>query len=287
MSRKKQGGGEVEIALDRRFLIGFLVVLALALALGVGMLAGQFGGGQFASGPAQPAAQPQFQPSTGLQSAQPMPQVQVESEGQVQVVPQQPVPSARGDELTDEDATGLVAGDVMTSPCFVVNLLEFQKNVVVADFRVTKKADIEGPHPQLAIEGLNSHCGNAYDFGRLEPTEVGQQTLALKNVGDAPLTVSGLYTSCGCTVAEVEGHEVGGNGLLTPPLVLQPGESKEFLIALDAKRVEDSREPRIVQIFSDDPRGIPFGELWPAPGQDRELRIAILSQVGEVGSSGN
>ncbi|MFQ5859087.1 MAG: DUF1573 domain-containing protein [Anaerolineae bacterium] len=284
MSRGRQGGGDVEITLDRRFLIGFLVALALLLALGVGILAGQFGSGQFASRAGQPAAQTGFQQP---QSAQPIPQVQVESDGQVQVSPQQPVPSGRGDELTDDDATGLVAGDVMRSPCFVVNLLEFQKNVVAADFRVTKKANPDEPHPQLAVEGLNARCGNAYDFGRLEPTEVGQQTLTLKNAGAKPLTVTGLYTSCGCTIAQVEGHEVGGNGALTPPLVLEPGETQEFLIALDAKRVQDSLEPRIVQIFSDDPRGVPFGELWPFPGQDRELRFAILSQVGEIGSSGN
>lgn len=284
MSQKRQGGGEVEISLDRRFLLGFLIVLALALALGVGVLAGQLSSGQFISTAAQPAAQTQFQPPVLPASGQQLPQVQ--SEGEVQVRPQS-VPAGQGDELTEEDATGLVAGDVMRSPCFVINLLEFRKNVVAADFRLTKKADPSGPHPQLAVEGLNARCGNAFDFGQLEPTEIAQQTFTLKNVGDAPLTVSGLYTSCGCTVAQVEGHEVGTNGLLSPLLVLQPGESKEFMVALDAKRVEGSAEPRIVQIFSDDPRGIPFGETWPVPGKDRELRFAVLAQVGGTGASGN
>lgn len=285
MSPKRQTGGDVEITLDRRFLFGFLLVLALGLALGVGVLAGQLGSGRLSPTALQPAGQTQIQQPVAPSSGQPLPQAQGDS--QLQAVPQQPVPSGRGDELTEKDAVGLVAGDVMQSPCFVINLLEFQKNVVAADFRLTKQADIGGPHPQLAVEGLNSYCGNAFDFGHLEPTEIGQQTLTLKNVGDAPLTVSGLYTSCGCTVAQVEGHEVGGTGVLTPTLVLDPGQSKDFLIALDAKRVEGSHEPRIVQIFSDDPRGVPFGDQWPVSGKDRELRFAILAQVGGAEGSDN
>jgi hypothetical protein len=282
MSQKRKSGGDVEITLDRRFLWGFLVVLALGLALGVGILAGQFGRSRFSSTATQLVSPSQSQQPVAPASGQP--EMEVQSEGQVQVQPQS-VPAGQGDELTEEDAVGLVAGDVMQSPCFVINLLEFQKNVVRADFRLTKKSDVAGPHPQLAVEGLNSHCDNAYDFGHLEPTDIGQQTFKLKNVGDAPLTVSGLYTSCGCTIAQVEGHDIGGTGLLSPPLVLQPGETKEFMVALDAKRMENSAEPRIVQIFSDDPRGVPFGPTWPAPGKDKELRFAILAQVGGTGET--
>lgn len=281
MSRRRQSGSEVEITLDRRFLFVFVGGLALVLALGLGVLVGQFRSGSFSPAAAQPAGQNQLQQPVSPQSGRALPQVQ--SDGQVQVAPQQPVPSGQGDTLTEEDATGLVAGDVMQDPCFVINLLEFQNNVVKYDYRLTKKASINEPHPQLAVEGLNSRCGNAFDFGQLERTEVGQHTFNLKNAGDEPLTVTGLYTSCGCTIAQVEGHEVGANGVLSPPLELEPGQTKEFLVALDAKRVENSNEPRIIQIFSDDPRGVPFGELWPHPGKDKELRFAILAQVGGGG----
>lgn len=266
---------------DRRFLIGFAGVLVLMLALGLGVLVGQIRNG----GPSQPTMQGGIeQPGAPQAGEQFLPEVQ--SDGSVQVQPQSVAPSGEGVELTEEDATGLVAGDVMQSPCFVANLLEFRKNTVKADYRLTKTAEMDEPHPQLAVEGLNSYCGNAYDFGQLGPTEVGQQTFALKNAGDEPLTVTGLYTSCGCTVAKVKGHEVDANGALDPRVVLEPGESKEFLIALDAKQVGDSQQPRIVQIFSDDPRGIPFGELWPFPGQGNELRFAIVAQVDTIGGGG-
>lgn len=290
MSRKRRGDStEVEITLDRKFLVGFLGVLALVLALGLGVLVGQLGGNGTTSPAAQPAAQSQLQQQPVVQpqqsGQQPAPQVQ--SDGSVQVQPQSVAPSgSQGDVLTEQDATGLVAGDVMQSPCFIVNLLEFEKNTVKSDYRVTKVAQTEEPHPELEIEGLNAYCGNAYDFGLLGPTEVGQQTFALKNVGEEPLTVSGLYTSCGCTVAQVEGHELGAEGVLSPPVVLEPGESKEFLIALDAKQVGDSRQPRIVQVFTDDPRGVPFGEQWPVQGKDNELRFAIVAQVDTTGGGG-
>jgi hypothetical protein len=279
MSRRKQSGKEVAITLDRRFLFGCLGLLALVLVLGVGILAGQLASGGAGAPAPQPAAQLQ-QPQAPSNAALP----QVQSEGDV-AVGAQPVPTGSGNELTEDDATGLIAGDVMQSPCFVVNLLEFQKNVVRGDFRLTKAAETEGPHPQLAVNGLNSHCNNAYDFGHLESTEIGQATFTLENVGNEPLTVSGLYTSCGCTIAEVEGHQLDAKGTLDPVLELAPGDTKEFSIALDAKRVEDSSEPRIIQIFSNDPRGVPFGELWPVQGADRELRFAILSDVTSGGSS--
>jgi hypothetical protein len=276
MSRRRQGGTEVAITLDRRFLFGCLGVLVLVLVLGIGVLAGQLTSGGGAASPAVQSQQP------NVPSNQALPEVQ--SEGDV-AVQSAPVPTGTGAQLTEDDATGLIAGDVMQSPCFVVNLLEFQKNVVAGDFRLTKAAEAEGPHPQLAVRGLNSHCDNAYDFGRLESTEIGQATFTLENVGEEPLTVSGLYTSCGCTIARVEGHQLNSNGVLDPVVVLAPGETKEFSIALDAKRVEDSAEPRVVQIFSNDPRGVSFGELWPVEGADRELRFAILSDVTSAGTS--
>lgn len=282
MSRRKQGGTEVEIKVDRRFLLGFLGVLALVLALGLGILVGQLRDGGFTSTAAQPAPQGQLQQPLSPQQTgqQQVPQVQGE-DAVPQVEPPQQAPAAGSGNLTEEDATGLSSSDVTRSPCYVINLLELQDNIVRADFRLTKAAGTEEPRPQLTVEGLNARCGNAYDFGHLDPTEVGQKNFTLKNVGDETLTVTGLYTSCGCTVAQVKGHEIDGYGVLSPPLLLEPGETKDFLVALDAKQVGDSQEPRIVQIFSDDPRGVPFGELWPAEGKDRELRFAILMQVGD------
>jgi len=256
----------VEIQLDRRFLLGFVGVLVVLIVLGVGVLVGQL----LSPPPGPVVAQPQgpFQVATVVvgQSSQP-------SAGQA-LPGQESVPSASGvgDRLTEKDATGLVAGDVMQDPCFVINLLEFEKNVVKADFRVTKESPPEGG-PRLVVEGLNARCGNAFDFGVIPPDQVAQQTLRIKNEGDQDLTVTQIYTSCGCTVAEVEGHATDAQGVLDPPLVLAPGESAAFTIALDASRVQGSREPRIVQIFSNDPRGVDF------PGRGKELRFAVLFQV--------
>ncbi len=258
---------EVEIRLDRRFLFGFVGLLTLLIVLGLGILVGQL-----LSPPPSPAvAQPQspLQVATVAigQSAQPPAgQAAPASPSGAQAAPN------AGAVLTEKDATGLVAGDVLHDPCFVINLLEFEKNVVKADFRLTKASPPEGG-PRLVVEGLNAACGNAFDFGNIPPDQVARQTLRIKNEGDQELKVTQIYTSCGCTVAEVEGHATDAEGMLDPPLVLAPGESVAFTIALDAARVQGSNEPRIVQIFSNDPRGVDF------PGHGKELRFAVLFRV--------
>jgi hypothetical protein len=251
----------VEIQLDRRFLFGFVAFLVLLIALGLGVLVGQLLG--------PPAPSPV--------GAQPVPQTQPLAVQQRALPGQQAAPGAGGVRLTEQDATGLIAGEVIRDPCFVVNLLEFEKNVVKADYRVIK-ASPPGGGPRLVVEGLNARCGTAFDFGTLSPTEVAQQTFRIKNEGDQDLVVTQLYTSCGCTVAEVEGHAVDTEGVLDPPVVLAPGESVAFTVSLDAARMEGSREPRIVQIFSNDPRGVDF------PGRGKELRFAVLAQVSPVDS---
>lgn len=258
---------EVEIQLDRRFLLGFVGVLVVLIILGVGVLVGQLLAPPPSPVVAQPSGAVQAAPVAG-QSLQP-------PAGQA-LPSQQAVPGAggggQGAQLTEKDATGLVAGDVMRDPCFVINLLEFDKNVVKADFRVTKESP-PGGGPRLVVEGLNARCGNAFDFGNIPPDQVAEQTLRIKNEGDQDLTVTQIYTSCGCTVAEVEGVATDAQGMLDPPLVLAPGESAAFTIALDAARVQGSNEPRIVQIFSNDPRGVDF------PGRGKELRFAVLFDI--------
>lgn len=54
----------------------------------------------------------------------------------------------------------------------------------------------DGPQPQLAV-GERFH-----DFGSVGPTEVVSREFVVANLGDAPLTISRAYTTCGCTTAD-------------------------------------------------------------------------------------
>jgi len=54
----------------------------------------------------------------------------------------------------------------------------------------------DGPQPIIAIPE------DAYSFGSVGLTEVVQHEFTIANVGDAPLTISRAYTTCGCTTAD-------------------------------------------------------------------------------------
>lgn len=60
----------------------------------------------------------------------------------------------------------------------------------------------DGPQPALMLPH------DRWSFGSVGPREVVEHTFALKNEGEAPLTVSRIYTTCGCTTAELSARVV-------------------------------------------------------------------------------
>jgi hypothetical protein len=54
----------------------------------------------------------------------------------------------------------------------------------------------DGPQPQIEIDEV------FHDFGSVGATEVVTREFAIANMGQAPLTISRAYTTCGCTVAD-------------------------------------------------------------------------------------
>lgn len=55
----------------------------------------------------------------------------------------------------------------------------------------------DGPQPKIVIPTT------FYDFGTIGPTEVVKHDFVIANTGDAPLTISRAYTTCGCTTADL------------------------------------------------------------------------------------
>ncbi len=53
-----------------------------------------------------------------------------------------------------------------------------------------------GPQPQIEINEI------FHDFGSVGTTEVVTREFAIANMGQAPLTISRAYTTCGCTIAD-------------------------------------------------------------------------------------
>ncbi len=54
----------------------------------------------------------------------------------------------------------------------------------------------DGSQPQIEMNEI------FYDFGSVGATEVITREFAIANMGQAPLTISRAYTTCGCTIAD-------------------------------------------------------------------------------------
>lgn len=74
----------------------------------------------------------------------------------------------------------------------------------------------DGPQPAIFIPTTT------YNFGRIGAKEVVTHDFIIANVGEAPLTISRAYTSCGCTTADFTS------------VVIPPGEKAIVTLRLDA-----------------------------------------------------
>jgi hypothetical protein len=79
-----------------------------------------------------------------------------------------------------------------------------------------------------------------YDFGRIVPGAVVTHRFKASNAGDAPLTISKLNPTCGCT------STVAGQGTLAP------GESTELEVIFNAAG-HPGLNQKSVEVVSDDP----------------------------------
>ena len=79
-----------------------------------------------------------------------------------------------------------------------------------------------------------------YDFGEAPSGETVQASFTLRNEGDAPLTISYVRTSCGCTTTALEKRD------------LSPGEETPLIATLSLKGRSGPQEKRLT-IGSNDP----------------------------------
>jgi len=83
----------------------------------------------------------------------------------------------------------------------------------------------------------------AYDMGTVVKGDPAVAELAVRNLGDRPLTVKGVSTSCGCTKATLT------------PMIIPPGGEAGLRIVYDsgAHKTDLGLIERFVFISSDDP----------------------------------
>jgi hypothetical protein len=63
----------------------------------------------------------------------------------------------------------------------------------------------------------------SFDFGLIGPQDVVEGEFIIRNVGDAPLTVSRAYTTCGCTTAEISATVIPPGKVATIKLIFDAG----------------------------------------------------------------
>lgn len=59
-----------------------------------------------------------------------------------------------------------------------------------------------GAQPAIAVSE------KSYDFGNIGPSDVVERDFVIFNLGDAPLTISRTYTTCGCTTATISASTI-------------------------------------------------------------------------------
>lgn len=73
------------------------------------------------------------------------------------------------------------------------------------------------PQPQIEVPE------KSYDFGKIGPRDVVEREFIIRNTGEAPLTISRAYTTCGCTTAEISASIVPPGMVATIKLVFDAG----------------------------------------------------------------
>lgn len=91
----------------------------------------------------------------------------------------------------------------------------------------------------------------SYNFGSIGPTDIVERTFVIFNTGDAPLTISRAYTTCGCTTADITARSI------------PPGKVASVTITFDAGFHDTAGQTvrRGLIIENNDPRR-PKAEIW-------------------------
>ena len=124
----------------------------------------------------------------------------------------------------------LGAGLVVTifSPSTATASVEYQPDEVAHEQPILAVHEMEeGPPipflPRNQAQPEIQVPQKSYDFGRIGPQDVVAREFIIRNVGEAPLTISRAYTTCGCTTAEISATVIPPGKVATIRLVFDAG----------------------------------------------------------------
>ncbi len=130
----------------------------------------------------------------------------------------------------------------------------------------TQQTDQPAEISQLSAEGAelseasSSSIGvftaetDAYDFGNVKEGTIVEQIYTFKNTGDAPLIISQVSASCGCTTPEYSKHPV------------LPGELGEIKVVFDSNG-QVGKQHKIISVLNNGSTNVALlhlrGEVLP------------------------
>jgi len=296
---------EVVVTVDRRLVYALGLVLAFVVAVGGGVLAARRGAATQAPGaPSAPAAKapgaPAVDPAAAMQQAiaQGLPTSVTIINTNVEAL-STPVPGALdpNDPYAEAKAKITPADDVhdalLSNPGSVpIEIPEDRKvdaskwphdvlakfpdpNVAAEDYKPMRSevapSGLEGP--RLAISELNEQF--TYDFGVVPMDRVAKHDFEAKNVGNADLVISRVYTGCGCTATRIGEVLIDASGFLPQLITLAPGESVRFTVEFDPRAEGKSgAQAKYIQIFSNDPTRAIY-DAAEANSHETRFRIVV------------
>jgi len=75
------------------------------------------------------------------------------------------------------------------------------------------------------LSGVFDFETETIDYGKIQQNEDGYRVFKFKNIGKAPITITSIKSSCGCSVAE------------KPTKPIMPGENGSIRVKYDTKRL--------------------------------------------------
>jgi hypothetical protein len=110
----------------------------------------------------------------------------------------------------------LVAGSLyayFSKPQTVTAALDYAPEDIVYDQPIHAIHEMgEGPPipflPRDQEQPTIAVSERSYDFGSIGPADVVERTFVIFNTGNAPLTISRAYTTCGCTTADITAKSI-------------------------------------------------------------------------------
>lgn len=112
----------------------------------------------------------------------------------------------------------------------------------------------------------------SYDLGTVVYGKIAEHTFTVKNLGDKPLEILRLSTSCGCTKATMAEKDK----------IIAPGQSAEMLVTFDPAVHQNDMDlgelTRIVYIRTNDPK---------KPETEVEIKAKVIKEETTAQTEGN